>query len=156
MAVRLVHSAKLAETCPPFAKVSARRQMALADWAEDTRCAPSAASQRGILRRRVKARMVANEKRVSDDVVCTPSAQGMLTCAGENHISIVPDRFLHLHGQAEIHMYICYMWKQVEKNFLLSFEYLGILAANFLVVYVFGYQCRWAVVVSYSQGRASV
>jgi hypothetical protein len=38
------------------------------------------------------------------------------------------------------------MWKQVEKSFLLSFEHLGILAANFLVVYVFGYQCRWAVV----------
>jgi hypothetical protein len=130
--------------------------MALADWAEGTRCTSSTASQRGILRRRVKARMVANQKRVSDDVGCARSAQGMLTCAGENRISIPLDRFLHLHGQAEIHMYICDMWKQVEKNFLLSFEYLGILAANFLVVYVFGYQCRWAVVVSYSQGRASV
>lgn len=49
MAFRLVHSAKLAETCPPFAKVSARRQMALADWAEDTRCASSTASQQCIL-----------------------------------------------------------------------------------------------------------
>jgi len=37
--VRLVPSAKLAETCSPIAKVSARRQMALADWVEDTRCA---------------------------------------------------------------------------------------------------------------------
>jgi len=53
-------------------------------------------------------------------------------------------------------MYICYMWKQVEKSFLLSFEHLGILSTNFLVVYVFGYQCRWAVVSQYSQGRASV
>ncbi len=26
-------------------------------------------------------------------------------CAGENHISIAPDNFLHLPGQAEIHMY---------------------------------------------------
>lgn len=26
-------------------------------------------------------------------------------CAGENHISIAPDRFLQLPGQAEIHMY---------------------------------------------------
>jgi len=34
---RLVPSAKLAETSPLFAKVSARRQMALADWTEDTR-----------------------------------------------------------------------------------------------------------------------
>lgn len=103
-----------------------------------------------------KARMVVNEKRVSDDAVCTRSAQDMLRCAGENHISIAPDRFLHLHGQAEIHMYIWNMWKKVEKTFLLSFEYLGILAANFPDVYVFGYQCRWAVVLSYSQGRASV
>ena len=70
----------------------------------------------------------------------------MLRCAGENHISTAPDRFLHLHGQAEIHMYICYLWKQLEKSFLLSFEHLGILATNFLVVYVLGYQCRWAVV----------
>ena len=100
--------------------------------------------------------MVVNEKRVSDDAVCARSAQGMLRFAGENHISIAPDRFLHLHGQAEIHMYICYMWKQVEKSVLLSFEHLGILATNFPVVYVFGYQRRWAVVVSYSQGRASV
>jgi hypothetical protein len=38
MAVRLVPSAKLAETCSPFAKVSACRQMDLADWVEDTRC----------------------------------------------------------------------------------------------------------------------
>lgn len=90
--------------------------------------------------------MGANEKRVSDDVVYTRSAQGMLTCADENHISIPLDRFLHLHGQAEIHMYICYMRRQVDKSFLLSFEHLGILATNFLVVYVFGYQCRWAVV----------
>jgi hypothetical protein len=44
MAVRLIQSAKLAETCSPLAKVSARRQMALADWAEDTRCASSTAS----------------------------------------------------------------------------------------------------------------
>jgi hypothetical protein len=29
----------------------------------------------------------------------------MLMCAGENHISIVPDCFLQLPGQAEIHMY---------------------------------------------------
>lgn len=82
--------------------------------------------------------------------------RGFAGCAGENHISIPPDRFLHIHGQEEIHMYICYMWKQLEKSFLLSFEYLGILATNFLVVYVFVYQCRWAVVSHYSQGRASV
>jgi hypothetical protein len=100
--------------------------------------------------------MVVNQKRVSDDAVCARSAQGMLRFAGENHISIAPDRFQHLHGQAEIHMYICYMWKQVEKSVLLSFEHLGILAPNFLVVYVFGYQCRWAVVSQYSHGRASV
>ncbi len=28
-------------------------------------------------------------------------------CAGENHISIAPDRFLELVGQAEVHMQ-CY------------------------------------------------
>lgn len=26
-------------------------------------------------------------------------------CPGKNHISIVPDRFLKLPGQAEVHMY---------------------------------------------------
>ena len=53
-------------------------------------------------------------------------------------------------------MYICDILKQLEKSFLLSFEHLGILAANFPDVYIFGYQCRWAVVVSYSQGRVLV
>lgn len=155
MPVGLVYSAKLAEACSPFFKVSARRQMALADWAENTRCASFTAPQRGILRRRVTARMVTHEKRVSDDEICTRSAQGMLRCAGENHISIAPDRFLHLHGQAEIHMYICDMWKQLEKIFLLSFKYLGILRAE-----IPSSNCceggRWAVVSYYSQGRASV
>jgi|CXWL01.1.fsa_nt_gi hypothetical protein len=100
--------------------------------------------------------MVAHEKRVSDDAVCTRSAGAMVRCAGDNHISIPPDRFSHVHGQAEIHMYSYYMWKQLEESFLLSFRYLGILATNFPDVYVFGYQCRWAVVSYYSQGRASV
>jgi len=100
--------------------------------------------------------MLANEKRVSDETVRTLSARGMLRCAGENHISIAPNRFLHLPGQAEIHMYICYVVKQLGKSFLLSFEHLGILAVGFLDVYILGHQCRWAVVFSYSQGRASV
>ena len=55
--------------------------------------------------------MVANEKRVNEDTGLYAICVGMLRGAGENHISIPPDRFLHLHGQAEIHMYICYMWK---------------------------------------------
>ena len=100
--------------------------------------------------------MLANEKRLRGDTVCTLFSRGMLRYAGENHISIAPDRFLHLHGQAEIHMYIYYKLKQLEKTFLLSFGNLGILATNFPDVYVFGYQCRWAVVSYYSHGRASV
>jgi len=32
---------------------------------------------------------------------------GVLMCAGENHISILPERFPHLPGQAKIHMYSC-------------------------------------------------
>lgn len=35
--------------------------------------------------------------------------------AGKNHISITPDRFLHLPGQAEIHMYTCDRMKRVEE-----------------------------------------
>lgn len=155
MPVRLVHSAKLAEACSPFAKVLARCRMALADWAEDTRCAFFHRVQRCILRRRVKACMLGNGKRVSDDAGPYAICASMLRCAGENHISIAPDRFLHLHGQAQIHMYICYMWMQLEEIFLLCFKYLGILRTE-----IPSSNCceggRWAVVSYYSQGRASV
>jgi hypothetical protein len=99
--------------------------------------------------------MVANEKRVSDGVDCTRSAQGMLTRAGENHIGIPLDRFLHLDGQAEIHMYIYDNMKQLWKSFLLFFKRLGILRTE-----ISSSNCckggRWAVVSYYSQGRASV
>ncbi len=47
--------------------------------------------------------------------------------AGENHISIAPDRFLHLPGQAELHMYSYGVMKVLRRIFLLSFEGLGIL-----------------------------
>ncbi|CUS32612.1 hypothetical protein COMA2_110002 [Candidatus Nitrospira nitrificans] len=135
----------LAETCPRCTKVSAaKRPWPMRQRTLVTRS--SSASRRCTLRRRGKAPKLATEERVSDDAVCTRSARAMAKRASDNHISIPPDRFPHLHGQAEIHMYICHMWKQLEKCFLLSFEYLGILATNFLNVYVFGYQCRWAVV----------
>jgi len=68
--------------------------------------------------------MSAHEKRVSDQTVCTLSVRGMLRCAGENHISIAPDLFLDLHGQAEIHMYSCYMLKQLVEKFLAIFQIL--------------------------------
>mgnify|MGYP001578837545 CR=1 FL=1 len=100
--------------------------------------------------------MLAHEKRVSDDVVCTRSARAMVRCAGENHISIPPDRFLHLHGQAEIHMYICYMWKQVEKSFLLSFEYLGILAPTSWMYTFLDISAGGQWFLNTHQGRASV
>ena len=64
----------------------------------------------------------------------------------ESHISIVPDRFLHLPRQAEVHTYSGRCMRHPRRIFLLCFDNLGILAANFLGVYIFGYQCRWAVV----------
>jgi hypothetical protein len=79
-------------------------------------------------------------------MVCTLSAWAISMCASENHISSAPGCFLHLPRQAEVHTYSGRCMSHHRRIFLLSFDKLGILAANFLDVYIFGYRCRWAVV----------
>lgn len=48
--------------------------------------------------------MLANEKNES---ATNALSAWILMRAGENHIGIAPDRFLHFPGQAELHMYSC-------------------------------------------------
>jgi hypothetical protein len=52
--------------------------------------------------------MLVNENNESVAIRSVLYPRGVwMICAGENHISIVPDRFLYLPGQAKIHMYSC-------------------------------------------------